>query len=191
MCIEGHRTQDAGRNAKGPENVIVSNGMRHLLLLLPVLAFAVEPVIDAPKRPYLGIQLAEVDEALAYPLGLAHDLGVLVAEVQPGSPAEAMGLKRYDVIIKAGNADMYTPRALGDLVAGMKVGEAIILVVRRGADETSLSGTIGETEVAPPRWGGDLPDEVRERLDQLRRRPQPGLRHGDGDWEVLPGPPGP
>ena len=106
-----------------------------------------------PNAPgFLGIQLDEVDEALTYHLGLANDLGVLVAGVAGGSAGESMGLKQFDVIVSADDAPIYTPRALGDVVKAKHAGEVLRLSVRRGATTVALSGKLSArpAEMAQP-----------------------------------------
>ena len=102
-----------------------------------------EPRAEAKALPFLGVSLDEVDDALAYHLELKNDLGVLVAGLQPGSPAETMGLKAYDVIVGADGQPVYTPRAFTVLVRGKAVGDRILLQVRRGARTEEVSGTVG------------------------------------------------
>lgn len=91
---------------------------------------------------FLGITMEELDEALEYHLKLSHDLGILVHEVSPNSPAEKMGVKTYDVVVKCDGQDMYTPRALSNLIAAKKAGDSITIEIRRGAESVSLSGEL-------------------------------------------------
>lgn len=121
-------------------------------LLLTLLAAA--PLVAADQTPaptvkpaepapgFVGVQLDEVDDALAYHLELKNDLGVLVMGVSPGSPGESMGLKPFDVIVGADGQPVYTPRAFTALVRGKKAGDAIQLQVRRGARTEELTGTL-------------------------------------------------
>lgn len=185
--------------------------MRTLILTLASLSLMAADLKPGPEttpmQPFLGVQLGEVDEALAYHLGLQHDLGILVRDVVPGSPAAAMGLKPYDVIIRANNADIYTPRALSTLVSSGEKGQAMTIIVRRGSDEVSLLGELSEHPVPPPcdeqPWPGNggFPADIQEQLQRrMHDNPQRNRDHQNnnsakggapttGEVEELP-PPG-
>jgi hypothetical protein len=166
------------------------------LCLIALTASAAES-----SHGWLGAQLNEVDDALAYHLQLEHDLGVLIQSVLPESPAEAMGLKRYDVVVAAQGEAMYTPRALGNLVMGLAPGAHIDLVVRRGTQDVTLSGEVGER---PPGLAMEPepmhPEDTQRRRGDLRQRPpaphddgaQSGtIRRPDGstmEWQVIEDP---
>ena len=57
-------------------------------------------------RPFIGVQTRVVDAQLARMLGLEVDHGVLIADVTTGSPAEAAGLRRGDVITAAAGTEI-------------------------------------------------------------------------------------
>lgn len=117
------------------------------VLLYPAL-FAADPApitIDPQppaEAPFIGVSLDEVDDALNHHLNLANDLGILVVEVMPDSPADKMGLKTWDVIVAADAQQVYTPRAFQGLIAGKKVGDPIGITIRRGAEEITCNGTV-------------------------------------------------
>jgi hypothetical protein len=61
-----------------------------------------------------------------------------------------MGLKRFDVIVSADDAPIYTPRALRDLVTTKHAGEILRLTVRRGATTKDLSGKLAARPAEMP-----------------------------------------
>ena len=132
-------------------------------LLLTLLAVAPLVAADPPPVPaakpaehapaFVGVQLDEVDDALAYHLELKNDLGVLVVAVSPGSPAESMGLKPFDVIVGADGQPVYTPRAFTALIRGKNAGDAIQLQVRRGARTEELDGKLAARPADADRQG--------------------------------------
>jgi predicted metalloprotease with PDZ domain len=132
---------------------------------------ATTPTTTAPvaAKPFLGIGLDEVDDALAYHLKLDNDLGVMVAEVMPGSAAEKMGVKRYDVIVSCDGQPVYTPRAFTKHIAGRAVGDAVALEVRRGPDTVKLTGTLQARPAQMERCDG-MPGSPVQR--------DPGARQG-------------
>ncbi len=66
----------------------------------------VKAVVDAARegasvvrRPWLGARIQSVTPDIADSMGLDHPTGVLVASLQPKSPADEAGLKRGDLIL--------------------------------------------------------------------------------------------
>ncbi len=106
-------------------------------------------------RGWLGVQIQAVDADTASAVGLEGDpRGALVASVQPGSPAEAAGFRRGDVVLKAEGQDIADNRALSRIVAGFKPGQVASFIVWRGGKEEPLSATIGTRDEAALRDGG-------------------------------------
>jgi serine protease Do len=86
---------------------------------------------DAPK---LGLMLAELTPDARAQFGLPEDAeGVVVTDVQPGSPAAEKGLQRGDVIVEANRKQVSEPKAVAAAVqeAAERGDEAILLLVQR------------------------------------------------------------
>jgi hypothetical protein len=66
-------------------------------------------------QAHFGLVLASVPEALASQLELPAGRGALVANVLPGSQAEAFGLQRFDVIVKVNDQDVTHDEAVAQL----------------------------------------------------------------------------
>lgn len=110
---------------------------------------------------------------------LAEDLGVVIEEVMPDSPAAKAGLREHDIILRAGGEPMLDMRVLQKMVreTGTK---PIELQLIRLAKETTLT-VVPEEQPADalkqmdnPNWPfntleGD-PDQLREFMEGLRRR---------------------
>ena len=75
--------------------------------------------------------------------------GALVAEVQPGSPAEHAGLKSGDVIIKVGDREVANPASLRNLTAGLDVGAQVPVTYYRAGKTQTATVTIDELPPAP------------------------------------------
>ena len=60
------------------------------------------------RRTWTGIAVQEFDRSLALALGLSSKKGVLIADIEKGSPGEIAGLKVYDVIISIGNRKIFS-----------------------------------------------------------------------------------
>ncbi len=95
------------------------------------------------KRAWLGVQIQEVDEALAQNLGLSEAKGALVADLIEG-PAEEAGILQGDVIIKINGQEVADSRALTRLVAASPVDEVAIITVMRDGKEKDVKVKLAE-----------------------------------------------
>ncbi len=103
-------------------------------------------------RPWIGIQMALLDETTAKSLGITGDVkGVLIAGVLDGSPAQASGLQRGDVILKIDGKDMSTREAVRDYVRGHKVSDTLNFFVLRNNNPMAVAVNIGK-----------LPDQIAQ-----------------------------
>ena len=124
----------------------------------------VESLIKQGKvvRGYLGVRIHSLDMAQARKLAPSEQPGRLVADVQPGSPAERAGLKENDVIVKLAGHEIADPGGLKNLAAGLDVGSEVtvrLLPRRTGKDGHSQDRRAS----ARPRGAVDLGFGVRER----------------------------
>jgi serine protease Do len=84
-------------------------------------------------RGYIGVNLREIDADLQRSLRLGAARGVLVEDVNAGSPAERAGLKRYDVITAVDGRGIQGTAALIRNIASREPGSRVALhVVRDG-----------------------------------------------------------
>jgi serine protease Do len=112
----------------------------------------VEGLIKEGKvvRGYLGVGLERpLSAASARALKLPSNRGALVAEVQPGGPAEHAGLKRGDVIVKLADREVGNPAELRNLTAGLDVGSDVPMTFYRDGKPQTITVTIGELPPAP------------------------------------------
>jgi serine protease Do len=85
------------------------------------------------SRGWLGVLIQDVTRELAETFGMRHPRGALVAQVLPGSPAEAAGLRAGDIILSFNGKEVATSSNLPPLVGVAKVGsEAKVQVLRAG-----------------------------------------------------------
>jgi serine protease Do len=83
-------------------------------------------------RPWLGVQMHQLDEVLAKDLGLpVGTKGVVVAGFVDNSPAQASGLMQSDVIQKIDGKDVTSPKEVKDYVQSKKVSDTLRFVVLR------------------------------------------------------------
>jgi serine protease Do len=87
---------------------------------------------------FAGTSVRQLDAALAEAKGLPYDAtGVIVTAVEPGSPAEQMGLRVDDVILALNDIPMDTARAFAD-TASQRVRTWQIILQRDGRVSRSI-----------------------------------------------------
>ena len=96
---------------------------------------------ESPVRPHLGVGLVPGRAArhIRRAAGLPDRDGVLIQEVEDGSPAAHAGLRRGDLIVAAGGSPVTTIDDLYQAVDGLGAGDSLALSVVRGAEELSVS----------------------------------------------------
>lgn len=103
----------------------------------------------ARRYGYLGVGLGRVSEALAAQLGLERGEGILVEQVEKGSPAEKAGFAKNDVIVKIDDQVVLSDEQLRKLIGYSKPGMALNVEVVRKAKRQMLTVELGGTEHAP------------------------------------------
>ena len=89
------------------------------------------------------MQIQGLDEDLAANLELDKPRGALVGEVQPGSPAEAAGVKQGDVVLSFAGQPIERVGQLSRAVAVVEPGKKAELVVWRDGKAVKLQVAIG------------------------------------------------
>ena len=95
------------------------------------------------ERGWLGVSLQRVDAELAQALGMQDAKGALVAAVEPGSPAARGGLRAGDLVTRAGNRDVESPRDLAVTVGEAKPGATLELTIQREGQKREQQVTLG------------------------------------------------
>ncbi len=80
----------------------------------------------------LGLMVAPVTPEIARQLGIEAGTGVLVRSVKSGSVAEDAGVQPGDVILEVNRKAVKSVEAFKDAVGGVKKGESLLFLVRRG-----------------------------------------------------------
>jgi len=98
---------------------------------------------EAPRRRRLGVGLApaHVARQLRRAVGLPERDGLLVREVEEGSPAETAGIAEGDLIVEAGGRAIGSVDDLFEALASAKAKEPIAVTIVRGTEERSVSVT--------------------------------------------------
>jgi len=95
-------------------------------------------------RGMIGVQVQVVTPELAKSFGMAEPKGALVAEVNPGTPAEKAGLQREDIIVEFNGHPIHEMNELPRMVAETAPGTAVTLKVLRQGQEKTFNLTITE-----------------------------------------------
>ncbi len=96
-------------------------------------------------RGYLGVHIQTLaNPDLAARLGAPKEGGVLVAEVEPKTPAAKAGLKEGDVITALNGHAVHDGRELSKEVASLAPGKALELTVVRDGKTETLKATVEE-----------------------------------------------
>jgi DNA-binding MarR family transcriptional regulator len=100
--------------------------LRHLLASLET------PRCPAAARLGLGLESAPVARARRQAVGLSDTPGLLVASVEPASPADTAGLARGDLIVEMNGQPALSMVALAELLHQLPPDQPLRLTVHRG-----------------------------------------------------------
>jgi S1-C subfamily serine protease len=123
---------------------------RGLAVTLPYEALSriVETLVSggSVKRGFLGVatQPVALPESLRSALGLEQQTGLLVINVEPGSPAERAGLLLGDTLVGFGDRTIDDITALQDVLAGGSAGTAQQARIVRAGQLIETAVTVGE-----------------------------------------------
>jgi Do/DeqQ family serine protease len=87
------------------------------------------------QRPYLGINIYDLDSEAARELNITISQGVVVESLVDGGSAQFAGLQPKDVITKVDDRPIKNTPSLQEIVSRAKVGDVLrVAVVRRGEE---------------------------------------------------------
>jgi serine protease Do len=96
-------------------------------------------------RGYLGVGIQEVSDSEAEQFDLPTG-GVIIGNVEPGTPAEKAGLKKMDLIVAINGKTVKTALKLRNIIAGHSPGDTIRLTIYREGEKKEISATIAEAK---------------------------------------------
>ncbi len=126
----------------------------------------VAPVLET--RVALGLLLAPVRSDVRAQTPLEEGIGLMVARVLPGSPAEAAGLLANDLLFRCDDKDVVSDEDIRRAVTPRKAGDEVKLTWLRRGKEMSAAVKLAAMEipVASEAASVDSP-EHRRRLEEL------------------------
>ena len=86
---------------------------------------------EGPATDEWGLSVEALTGDAALRLDLPVNRGLLVTDVQPGSPAEKAGLRRGDVILEVARRSADDPANLYKALGALKPGESLLIYVHR------------------------------------------------------------
>jgi S1-C subfamily serine protease len=98
---------------------------------------------EGHERAYLGILMQDLTPPLREAVGAEGHQGVLVAQVQEGSPAAQAGLKTGDLIVRIATKAITGPEDVYRALDYFDVGDTIDVAVVRNKAEQTLKVTLG------------------------------------------------
>ncbi|MEJ2688716.1 MAG: DegQ family serine endoprotease [Deltaproteobacteria bacterium] len=78
-----------------------------------------------------GLTVQELTPDLAKSMGIEDTVGLVITDVDPGSKADEMGLKRGDIILEADRRPVKTVKQLRDILKKLKDDESVLLLIKR------------------------------------------------------------
>lgn len=129
------------------------------------------------KRPMIGVLTRELDLVARQRLKVGDRRGVLVAEVEGGTPAAKAGLASEDVFLQADHQPLSSPADLTRIISAKKPGDRLSLKVWRDGQEIDKTVVIEDSTIIPPiptsNFEGPIEmlrgEQVREMQARLRQ----------------------
>ena len=140
-------------------------------------------------RGHIGVSVESITPILAKGLALSQDWGVLVSDLEPDGPAQAVGLMVGDIIQTINGRPVETASQLENAVYRLPLTESVKLTVLRAGKSLTLTVPVHAQEDDPQRFAdmvnpednlipqlGILAIELNEKLGGMLG----GLRHAYG-----------
>jgi len=97
----------------------------------------------APDRGKLGMAIQDITPQMAQGLGLAEPRGVVVSQVEPGSPADEAGIKAGDVILEVNRTKVRNVRETQAALEKGRADRGALFLVKRGDSQLFIATKLG------------------------------------------------
>ena len=107
-------------------------------------------ILDEVKRYgrireiWIGLLVQEMTPLIARSLGIESTDGVIVSQVDGGSPADKAGLRRGDVIIEVNGGHIRDFESARRAIFGSRVGDVLEFVIVREGDRRAVRVDVEE-----------------------------------------------
>ena len=143
------------------------------------------------NRPYLGIASHSIDPMTARLFGVPEDSGVILSNVTPGSPAEALGLVPHVVITHMNGEPVRSHVDVVDIIRRHRPGDAITIRFFDGQERKTVLAARGEVPPLPAMHQEVLlnhpMENISRRLGELQAKGYrlTSLAGQDGLWSAF------
>ena len=96
------------------------------------------------RRGLIGITVQALNPELARAFGVERNDGVVIVEVEPGSPADEAGLETGDIVTQVGDREIETLQDFHSQAAILFIGDEVDFELIRDGDDESVEVTIVE-----------------------------------------------
>ena len=150
---------DAGGNLVGINTAIYSQtgGSMGIGYAIPVSIArqVMEQIVQkgSVTRGWIGVGVQDITPELAQSFNLPASRGVLITQVERGSPADKAGIKPGDVLLSVNGRPVADTTTMLNLVAALPPGQGATLKLTRNQAETELAVTIGRRPAPQQRKG--------------------------------------
>jgi serine protease Do len=120
----------------------------------------------------IGVEILPMSEQLRESFGVDPRYGVLIASVDPGSPADAAGIRAGDVLVRVGDRFIDGPAVLIRASRHAPEGEQLQIQLWRDRKQKNVTLAL-RGKPWPPRWdagSGARLEQLEDRLEQLEQR---------------------
>jgi serine protease Do len=137
---KGQLTKMVGRTPIGKKvKLVVLRNKEQKILWVTIGELSEKPVTAAAPKPEesdrWGIKVQDISPDMAAHLGLPNNAGVVIAEVEPGSPAQEEDLQPGDVIIEVEHNPIKDLADFRRYIESYKKQKTLLLTVRTKANE--------------------------------------------------------
>lgn len=108
-------------------------------------------------RGFLGVHIDDAKGSLSEVLGLPDELGAVVEEVRPNTPASRDGIQVYDVIRKVNGEVVTDAAALIRMISDIRPGETVTIEIWRKKETIELQTELEEWRSAAESTPQELP----------------------------------
>jgi serine protease Do len=111
-------------------------------------------------RGWMGVGIQDVDHQMAATLDLGTNRGVVLTQIEAGSPAAKAGLHRGDVIVGIGGKPTLTSGSLRNAVAALAPGQTVAVEFFRDKQKRTANVTFVEAPAGSSAGRGGEDDDV-------------------------------
>lgn len=104
-------------------------------------------VVEQEPQPFIGISGMDLSAAIAQQYQLPVERGILIVQVNPGSPAEEVGMQAGDILLAIDGATVETVQQLQNELQNYEPGDEVTLLLNREGSETEVTLTLGESPI--------------------------------------------